>query len=1624
MQLIASFGRILKERRRTLDMTQEHLARQVGCALVTIKKIEADALRPSKQIAELLAEALDILADERAAFVRLARSTPRTPKSPVPQNPFLTEENPERSDLSGHVIKGYELRERIGVGGFGVVYRAEQMGVGRPVAIKIILPQYANHPEFIRRFESEAQIVARLEHPHIVPLYDYWRDPGGAYLVMRYIRGGSLQSALQGAPWQLDRVTRLLEQIGAALTFAHQLGVVHRDVKPANILLDEDGNAYLADFGIAKELSQATPTDQTTDNAIVGSPAYLSPEQIRDESVTPQTDIYSLGIMLYELLTGSPPFTKLTPGELIQKQLSEPLPQLAAHRPDLPARLNDVIQRATAKRPHERYADVHSLTLAVRHELAIGNAATGDPAAVIQANMCTLSTSEYADVDAACTTSDQETALLSALLDADMLPLENPYKGLRAFSEPDAGDFFGRDTLVGRLLERMAGSATEDIENTEKRMHIDASSGDSMLAVARNRFLAVVGPSGSGKSSVVKAGLIPAIRRGGLPGSEQWFVVDVLPGAHPLEEIEAALLRVAVNPPISLLAQLQEDERGLLRTVKRVLPADDAIELVLVIDQFEELFTLVEDETARLLLLNSLHTAITDPRSRMWLIVTLRADFYDRPLLYPGFSELIRMRTEVVTPLTPQELEQAIVGPAERAGLRLEPGLVTATVKDVGEHPGALPLLQYALAELFERREGRTLTLAAYHRSGGVSGALARRADELYDTLDQAGKQAARQLFLRLVTLGEGVEDTRRRVRRAELAGDSAVMDRIIDLYVRYRLLTFDRDPITRGPTLEIAHEALIRAWGRLRAWLDANRDDLRAQRRLASETAAWVSADRDPSFLATGARLARYAALDETTAVVLNAEERAYLEASAAEQSRQEAVEREHQERELGLAQKTATAQQSAAKRLRYLVGALVLFLVIAAVLTTYAFSQRSDAVANLTRSEAQRLAAEANKLLQARGNAEVIALLAIRSIHTQYSPQGDAALIGAATLDYAERILHGHTATIRSVSFSPDGQYLLTSSDDKTARLWDARTGAEIRQFVGHTAEVWDSVFSSDGNYVLTGSRDMTARLWNAHTGQELRVFAGHTMGINSVAISPDGQYALTGSDDKSARLWEMQTGRAIRDFIGHDDLIWAVAFSPDGHSVLTGSADKTARMWDTQTGAHLRTFTGHTDFVWNVAFSPDGKSILTGSPDKTARLWDVQTGRELRRFVGHTNFINGVAFSPDGRMVLTGSQDRTARLWDVQTGAELRRLNGHTSLLWDVAYSPDGNYILTGSFDGTAKLWNLQAKNGLPQFVGHTAAVRSVAFSRDGSTILTSSDDSMARLWNAKTGQTVRTFSGHSQALSAAAFSPDGRYILTGSSDRTARLWDASTGQQVQVLSGHTDIGLTSVAFSPDGMQALTGGYDATARLYDLQSGATLHIFRHDSNVYNVAFSPDGKYILTGAYDKTARLWDSKTYTQLHMFRDPTGAGSASVAFSPDSQYVLTGSWDGNVRLWNIQTGTEIRRFAGHSDAVWSMSFSSDGHYALSGSGDGTARLWDVQTGVELRRFSSDGSAVNGVAFSPDGKHVLTGSADGTARLWDIDYHDTIRYLCGRLLRDFTDDERAQYGIPNDEPTCPNA
>jgi len=581
------------------------------------------------------------------------------------------------ADASKQIVKGYQLNERLGEGGAGVVYRATQLSVGREVAIKAILPVHANSREFIRRFEREAQLVARLEHPHIVPLFDYWREPSEAYLVMRYLRAGNLRQRMKQRRLSNDEILTVIEHIASALDLAHRSGVIHRDIKPENILLDADQNAYLTDFGIAEE------TNDAQIDVITGSPGYMAPEQINAARPSPRMDIYALGIMLYELLAGEHPYRSKTAREMFNSHLHTPLPPLGSAS----APLNSVLLRAASKDPAARQQNAMQLFVDFRA------AVTGKRVSIHEIGVKPV--------------------------------IVNPYRGLRAFTEADASVFFGRERLVRQLISRLQE--------------------DHPL---RN-FLAVVGPSGSGKSSVVSAGLVPALRRGVTPEPEPtnaadtditvtWqsispaktstrggreLVLQIVPGNHPLQNLQAGLLSIASQPLGDMMTQFASDPESLLKALREIGGTT-----LLVIDQFEEVFTLTESERERSQFLDLLRTAVTAADSPLRLIITLRADFTDRPLHYVEFGALMRQRTEFVLPLSASELERAIAEPARQAGLEVDPELIATIVHDVQEELGALPLLQYALTEAFDRRTGNTISLAAYDASGGVFGALARRA--------------------------------------------------------------------------------------------------------------------------------------------------------------------------------------------------------------------------------------------------------------------------------------------------------------------------------------------------------------------------------------------------------------------------------------------------------------------------------------------------------------------------------------------------------------------------------------------------------------------------------------------------------------------------------------------------------------------------------------------------------------------------------------------------------------------------------------------------------------------------------------------------------------------------------
>ncbi len=647
------------------------------------------------------------------------------------------------------------------------------------------------------------------------------------------------------------------------------------------------------------------------------------------------------------------------------------------------------------------------------------------------------------------------------------------------------------------------------------------------------------------------------------------------------------------------------------------------------------------------------------------------------------------------------------------------------------------------------------------------------------------------------------------------------------------------------------------------------------------------------------------------------------------------------------------------------------------------------------------------------------------------------------------------GHACRVTSVAFFPDGEQVLTASDDKAVLVWDTASGKELRRFEGHDDPVTSVAIFRDGRYVLTGSDDKTARLWDAKSGKELRRFTGHTGPVWSVGIAPDGRHVVTASEDRTARLWDAKTGKEVRRYQGHTGEVRAVTFSPDGKRVLTGSADCTARLWDAESGKELRRFSGHAYGITSVAFSPDGKRLLTGSGDPGAR--EPSARQQPSKL-----FVKGTKISPAPVPAVSGSP--TARLWDADSGKELSLLQGHNAPITSVAFAPDGKRLLTGGEDGTARLWSSGTGKELRCLRSNPGSVNAVAFSSDGRSLLTGHEDQSARLWDADSGQERREFVGRGLEVLALAVSHNGQRLVTGSRRQTAQLWDTTSGKELRRLGGDgvpvahidpakakaykelrhlggggvplgemsvplpakplpkpvkTKVGqlgdedsdpqskpsslsgslVRAVALSADGKRLLTGSPNG-AQMWDADSGRPLKSFAYGGPITTLAFSGDGKGLLTGTREGGWRLWGSDSGKLLQSSLLPSRPGSspvASVALSADGKRLLTGLRDGTARLWDARTGKGLQHLKGRGGPVNSVAFSPDGRRLLTGSADGMARLWDAE-GKLLRSFAGHRLNVRSVAFAPDGKRVLTGSDDFTARLWDTGSGKELRRLQG--------------------------
>ncbi|MBL1179375.1 WD40 repeat domain-containing protein, partial [Pantanalinema sp. GBBB05] len=1070
-----------------------------------------------------------------------------------------------------------------------------------------------------------------------------------------------------------------------------------------------------------------------------------------------------------------------------------------------------------------------------------------------------------------------------------------PYRGLFHFGPEDADIFFGREVFVTELVQ----------------------------AVQSRSFVSVLGASGSGKSSVVLAGLVPKLQQAG-----HWQFTHFRPGDDPFQALSLALV------PLYCPEQDATDQMAQARKLAHYLRTGEVIltdvltrihhnypsdRVLLIADQFEELYTLCREEQLRGqfldCLLSSLPGEQMNNRSPLVLLTTMRVDFLGSALSYRPFADVLQNADVKLGAMNHDELCAVIEQPAIKRGVSFERGLVSRILHHVAAEPGNLPLLEFALTELWKRRTGMQLTYAAYTAIGEVQGALTRHADERYCQLTPAEQEQVRHIFIQLVQPGEGNEDTRRLATKAEL-GEArwALVKYLADA----RLVVTNQDT-TQQETVEVVHEALIRSWGELRGWMGADRAFRAWQERLRAAMQQWVVMHQDEGALLRGAALLEAGEQLQQRRENLSLPEQAFIQASLTLRQR------EH--------------QQQKRRRQLTLLG-LSSFSAVALGLAGIAGWQwRQSQMAQIdTLMQSAQLLLDSDRpfdalLASLRASQRLKQTVwADSNTHTD-----NAELLQQAIYSVKERHrLEGHSGQVLWLRFSPDGKTLASGSGDKTVKLWEVGSGKLIRTLIGHNSAVSSVEFSPDSKTLTSGSADNTVKMWEVSSGKLIRTLTGHRSYVISLGFSPSGKTLASGSDDKTVKLWDVETGKLIRTLTGHRSYVNSVEFSPDGKALASGNADKTVKLWQVGTGQLIRTLTGHSSVVNSVDFSPDGKTLVSGSGDKTVKLWQVGTGQLIRTFTSHSSAVNSVRFSPDGQTLASGSADNTVKLWEVGSGQLIRTLTDHRSYVYSVGFSPDGQTLASGSGDKTVKLWQVGSSKLIRTLTGHRSAIWSVGFSPDGRILVSSSEDKTVKLWQVGTGQLIRTLTDHRSAIYSMGFSPDGKTLASGSGDKTVKLWQVGTGKLIRTLTGHS------------------------------------------SAVWGVRFSPDGRILASSSDDKTVKLWQVGTGK---LIRTLTGHSSYvnSIGFSPDGKTLASGSTDNTVKLWEVGTGKLIRTLTGHSSAIYSVGFSPDSKTLVSSSDDNTVKLWDVGSGRLIRTLTGHSSYVNSVEFSPDSKTLASSSGD---------------------------------------------
>jgi WD40 repeat protein len=1173
-----------------------------------------------------------------------------------------------------------------------------------------------------------------------------------------------------------------------------------------------------------------------------------------------------------------------------------------------------------------------------------------------------------------------------------------PYRGLAAFEPEDAAWFFGREALIAELVVRLGERLT----------------GPSMLMV--------VGASGSGKSSLLRAGLVPALAQGALPvaGASTWPWLLLTPGPQPLTELAVRIGRLAGVAAGSVLDDLEADPSRLALVVRQALlaeaeaarqveevgrglaavrsvPLNERVNgsaagqrLVLIVDQFEELFTAGADEKEHRGFIRALCSAANAPSPSgevppALVVVGVRADFFGHCARYSELVDLLQDGQVLVGPMSPTAVRRAIEAPAAAAGLRLEPGLVEVLLRDAGLMDstdgdsdggglavGVLPLLSHALLETWRHRQRDTLTLAGYQATGGIRAAVATTAEACYQALNPTEQATARQVLLRLVALGDGIEPTRRRVSRAEFLHDrpteqTAAIATVLDRLIGARLVTSDHD------TVEVTHEALLQVWPRLRGWLSDDREGLRVHRQLTEAAQAWAALDRDPGALYQGTRLAAASewAADLGRSADLTPLERDFLDSSLNRQASEQ------------------RAARRRTRRLRRLNGALAALLVLTLIATGLAVQQRDQARGQRRVAVSRAIVGQSTAVYPTDQLTSL--LLGVAAVRIAPTMEARSNLLDLADRNRLVAVLNSHTLNVSGVAFSPDARTLVTAGGDAGLQLWDVERRAPR------------ATFSNSAQPSATG-----------------------------VAFSPDGHTVATANADKTVRLWDVERRTLKATMHGHPDGVYGIAFSPDGRTLASADADSKVRIWNVERGALKATFTNPAGTVTAVAFSPDGRTLAIAGPGAAVRLWDVKRRVLLATLTNPDSELSGVAFSPDGQTLAAAGNNEAVWLWDVRRRALVDTImTGHHGDVSAVAFSPNGRVLATASgADETVRLWDTTRRTlGLTGLVGTRDEVddSTLAFSQDGQNLATAElQQDTVWLWDigrrvplaALTNPTTRDVTKSGQEVHLVlgmALSPDGRIVATTNNDDAVRLWDVRRRVLLATFH-HQPSGVAGVAFSPDGRTLATAS-TGSLRLWDVKQGAVLTTLKLGElpGRSRVAFSPDGHTVAVTGDGGPAQLWDVRRRVPLGTLECPP-QGINKVVFSPGGRTLASACFGGSLVLWDVERRARLATLTTPTiptaRSINGLAFSPDGGTLATAGADGTLRLWEVARRELLATVHGHAGGITGVAFSPDGNILVTTGGDRKVRVRDPDLSRAISRVCNAVGRELTPEQWVRF------------